>query len=428
MKENFLHYLWRYGLYDQEDLRTTGGEPVHVEDPGYPHQDGGPDFQNARVRIGPTLWAGNVEIHFRSSQWYEHGHHRDPAYKNVILHVVLQADRATIDPTGRSLETLELKQRIPDGLAFSYQRFMNAPKEQLPCEGMISEVPDIVIKEQLDRSAFERLERKGERIQRLWDLSGKDPRESFYRLLGRYFGGRVNATPFEQLMLRTPLRTLLRERDRLGGLEALLFGQAGFLEHEFRDRYPLRLKEEYRYLQSKYALRAMDPSGWRFLRLRPPDHPPVRIAQFAALIHSIGDPWNAFLKVVKGRSDMAIFQVEASSYWKDHHKFEKEREKKSPARVGKGMTRRLLINACIPFLFFYGKKVGDDASRERALELLEGLKPEEDRIQRKWKALGVFPDNASRSQGAIELMEAFCEPRKCLSCKIGDRILKKRAQ
>ncbi len=427
MKEEFLHYLWRYRLFREEGLCTTSGDPVKIEDPGYVHQDGGPDLQNARIRIGETLWAGNVEIHFRSSQWYEHEHHKDPAYDNVILHVVLEADRDCKTSSGVSIDALELKERIPEGLARAYQRFIDDRRTAIPCGPMIGEIPPLVLWNWVDRLALERLERKAERIQDLWELSERDPRETFYRLLARYFGGKVNAPAFEQLAFRTPMKLLVRYKDQLGSLEALLFGQAGFLDGEAKDPYMETRQEEYRFQRRVWGLRGMDPSAWRFLRLRPANFPTVRIAQFAAFLHRNGDPWKALEGASKDQQLLKIFDVEASEYWRDHYKFGKGRKRRTKAALGEQMKKNLLVNAVAPFLFFFGELWERDEWRERGVRILEGLGAEENAILRRWKKLGIEPENAFRSQGLIELKGSYCDTRNCLNCSIGDRILKKEA-
>ncbi len=427
MKEEFLHYLWRYRLYTRTDLRTRDGKPLQVEDAGYPHQDGGPDFQNARVRIGGLLWAGHVEIHFRSSQWYEHGHDQDPTYDNVVLHVVLQADQMTLTSKGSSLDTLELNGRIPEGLAQAYDRFINDRKKRIPCGNMLEGLSPLLIWSWIERVSMERVQRKAQRLNELWELCGKDLRSTFFCSLARYFGGRVNATPFEQLSIRTPLSVLLREKGSLRSLEALLFGQSGLLGDGEQDAYAADLFEEYRFLCKKYELRSMEASAWRFLRLRPADFPTLRIAQLAAFLHRYGDPWAAVPELGSEKDLEGIFEVSASDYWRFHCKFGKERKRKASGRVGKEMKRRLVINALVPFLFFYGEKWGRPERKEQALSILESLPPEEDRVQRQWKSLGIVPDNASRSQGTMELMESYCDPRNCLKCAIGHRIMKKEA-
>ena len=427
MKEEFLHYLWRYRLYFRSELHTTNGVDIQVVDVGHPHQDGGPDLHNARIRIGELLWAGHVEIHFRSSQWYEHGHHLDPAYDNVVLHVVLEADRVTKTSKGSDLDTLELKGRIPQGIAQAYEHFMNDRKKRIPCEDMLPDLPPLLVWSWVDRLSVERIQRKAERVRGIAEICGKDLRSTFFYLLARYFGGRVNATPFEQLCNRTPLRILLRERKSLRTLEALLFGQSGMLKEAEGSAYAKDLFLEYRFLQRKYGLRPMEASAWRFLRMRPADFPTLRIAQLAAFIHENGDPWTALPDLGQEKEVQHIFRVRTSEYWRFHYKFDRERKRKASGRVGQEMARRLVINALAPFLFFYGEERDQPERKEQAFKILEGMKPEEDRVQREWKRLGIIPDNASRSQGTMELMETYCDSRNCLKCAIGDRILKNQA-
>lgn len=107
--EQLLHYIWKHKIFPLRRLETTDGLSVEVIDPGLHNGDAGPDFFNAKVRIGGTMWVGNIEIHDRSSDWYTHGHHRDSRYDNVILHIAATIDSEVRTSNGNTLPQMRLE-------------------------------------------------------------------------------------------------------------------------------------------------------------------------------------------------------------------------------------------------------------------------------------------------------------------------------
>ncbi len=420
-KEAFLHYIWQFQRFHAQGARTTDGRPVNVIRQGIPHQDSGPDFQNARVRIADTLWAGNVEIHTRSSEWDAHGHQHDPAFNTVILHVVGKHDREVFTHRGWSLPTLELGERIPPSLWRNYHRLM-VSRKWVPCEGQLVSVRKLTWDHWLDRLLIERLQDKVKRIELLVTGAKGDQEEAFYRLLARHFGGKVNADPFERLATRTPLTFLARHRDRLFQLEAILFGQAGFLEGEFDEAYPTALQKEYLHLKRKGRLRGLDRSVWKFLRLRPANFPTVRLAQFAMLVHRETALFSRVMETSGTDALFDLFRPGTSHYWESHYVFGKT-SSFCPKSLGRETARRLVINVVVPFLFFHGYREGKVYHREKALAFLEELRGENDRIIRKWKELGIPVGNAYRSQALLQLKQHHCSAKKCLTCPIGEQLL-----
>ena len=285
MKEDLLHYVWRYQRFDFSDLKTTEGEPVQIQQIGEHNLHAGPDFTNARIKIGDTLWAGNVEMHLKSSDWLKHNHSADKAYKNVILHVVLNEDETIRRETGERIPCIELKKLIPNKLSKVYLKLLNN-EQWIPCQHHFYKVKEMTKMLWLDRLLVERLERKTAYVEELLEKNKNNWEETFYQIIARNFGFKTNAEPFEQLARSLPLITLAKHKNNLMQIEALLFGQAGLLEKDFEDEYPNKLKKEYLFLQKKHSLNPVQNESWKFLRMRPASFPTIRIAQFAQLIFS----------------------------------------------------------------------------------------------------------------------------------------------
>jgi len=421
MNEEFLSYIWKYRLYSP-DLHLVSGEPVDVVHPGDQNTDSGPDFFNSRVKIGTTLWAGNVEIHVAASDWYRHHHHTDHAYDSIILHVVYRNDLEAVSAAEKPLPTLELCRNINNETWQRYLRFMSS-RNWIPCENLIPSVDRIYINSWLERLLIERLDRKAARVQEALTLLENDWNLAFFRLLARNMGFNLNNQAFEALAASLSYRQLARHSDNLMQLEAIVFGQAGMLNGNYSDSYAVALKKEYEFLRSKFSLSSMDGHLWKFMRLHPGNFPTLRLSQFAAIIHRSYGMLMDLLEI----NDLSVyskaFNVSASEYWKDHYRFDKP-AKPGNRRLGAEAVNLLVINLVAPFLFHYGKVKGDSAFIEKALEVLTGSKGEDNTHIRRWKALGMETCSASTTQALLELKGNYCDRKKCLSCRIGIALLK----
>jgi len=421
MCEDFLQYIWQHRLYLPEGNLTADGESVETLQPGQLNTDAGPDFTDARLRIGDTLWAGCVEVHLHSSDWERHGHHADPAYNNVILHVVYRHDADTYNARRQKIPVMEL--HFDDRYYNNYHRLTDS-KSRIACHDELSIIDDFSLASWLERLAIERLEQKSEDIMQVYAATGNNWEETLYRRLARNFVFSLNALPFESLAKSLPFNTLLKHRDYLLPVESILFGQAGMLaDTDITDSYYVELQKEYQYLRKKLSLEPIDRFLWKFLRLRPINFPTLRIAQFAGLIY--GNE-HLFSQITEAKSVDAIeklFDLKASAYWDTHYVFGKE----SPRRVksfGKTAIRAILINTVVPFLFVYGKARGNEEFSTRAVNLLESLPAERNAILAQWEALGVKNPNAFASQALLQLNNGYCQPKRCLQCAIGNRIVR----
>lgn len=421
LHEDLLHYVWRFDRFDRQALTTTQGEPVQILELGHYNRYSGPDFLNARIRIGDTLWVGNVEMHLYASEWEAHRHTADPAYQNVILHVVLDEDVPVISRLGERIPCVELRKRIPAGLSSMYQRLLHSA-HWVPCQHQLHTVPGITRSLWLDRLMIERLEKRTLRWAERLEANAGDWEETFYQALAQGLGGHVNAQPFELLARSLPLGLLLRYRHSRFQMEALLFGQAGLLSEHFEDEYPSRLLKEYRFLRQKHELTPLPEGMWKFMRMRPANFPTIRVAQLAALLHQSGALFGKALVAANLTEVEHMFEVKLSNYWQDHYTFGKVADHK-PKALGRSAIHLLVINTLAPMLFLYGKRQGDERHQSRALALLEETPAEHNAIIQEWNRLGLSAASAYHSQALLELKNNYCDQKRCLHCAIGSAIV-----
>lgn len=424
--EKLLHYIWKQRILPLGTLATTRGLPVEVIDPGLHNHDAGPDFFNAKVRIGGTLWVGNVEIHLRATDWLRHRHDTDPAYDSVVLHVVAEADTDVCTSAGRVLPQLVLP--VPDEVRAHYAELCRT--EDYPrCWRIIPQVPQLRVHSWMSALLFERLnERAAKCLARLQAAQG-DWERTAWVTLARNFGFGLNGDAFEQWATRLPLHACAKHRDDLLQLEALFMGTAGLLQAEAvppsareaasADAYFRRLQSEYAYLAHKFELPAPMPYQlWRYLRLRPQNFPHLRLAQLAQLYHQ---GTGGFASLTQAATRQALHQVldtAPSDYWQRHYLFGLE-ARKSEKRLSAASRDLLIINTVVPLLFAHGIKTADDQEQERAIQLLEQLKPENNFIIRQWQQCGLQVESAADSQALIQLKRSYCDRSECLRCRFG---------
>ena len=422
--EDFLHYVWKFRLFDRVDLRTNHGEELEIFSVGLHNSDSGPDFQNARIRIADTVWAGNVEVHLSSSDWQKHGHTTDNAYENVILHVVYRDDVPLVLPGGRRVPTLELHKRIPDELYNRYHRLIFGKKTIIPCEANIGLVDSLTLHNWLTRVLVERLEKKSVDVIAALNSNKGDWEETFYQFLAANFGFKINALPFELMARSLPQIILAKHKNNTLQVEALIFGQAGFLEDELKDDYPRCLQEEYSFLQKKYNLQPVEKHLWKFMRLRPANFPNIRLAQFAALVIQSNHLFSKLLEINDVKTLKGLFSsVKINAYWENHFRFDVE-SPPAPKNLGEGSVDILMLNTMALFLFSYGKHHQLQRYITRSLQLLEHLPAENNKITADFSNLGVKIKTAFESQAIIELKNNYCNYKKCLICAVGNKILK----
>ncbi|HCW05771.1 MAG TPA: DUF2851 domain-containing protein [Cytophagales bacterium] len=422
MNESFLHYLWQFQYFDKSELVTSQGESLSVLKTGILNSNAGPDFFNAKIKIGDIDWVGNVEIHVKSSDWLAHHHEIDSAYDNVILHLVWENDKP-IFHKNRELPTLELKARVADSIIKEYKRLISNPAA-IACEKSFTKVDPIIKHSMLDKALMQRLEIKANNINELLKINLRDWDETTYQLLARNFGFKINADPFFQLSKTLPYK-IIQKQNSLLQVEALLFGQAGILETKTKDEYISLLHREYHLLAQKYSLNnsRLNAAQWRFLRLRPSNFPTLRLSQLAAIVFASKNIFSKLIEVEIYESLKKIFEVDQSDYWKTHYRFGPKAKGAVP-KIGESSIENIVINTVVPLLVAYGKDKDEQRYIDKAVDLLQQIPAEANKITRTWNELGLSIKNAFDSQALIELHNNFCQKRQCLNCNIGVSILK----
>ena len=420
MNEEFLQYVWKHQLFNKDKLVLSSGEKFEIIHQGQWNFDAGPDFFNAKVKIGDTLWAGNIEIHLNSSDWNKHQHQIDLAYNNVILHVVTNHDMEIVNQLGNPIPTFILQYK--HSVFENYNQLIN--KSSWPaCSETFSQVNNVYVALAIQSLVVERLEHKIQPILKLLKDNKNDWNETFYQLLASSFGFKTNALPFEMIARSLPVKILTKHKNNLFQLEALLFGQSGMLNQQLLgDDYFLKLRNEYSHLAAKYQLHGLEGHLWKFLRLRPSNFPTIRIAQFAKLIFNSSSLLSKVIETETIDELMKFFDAEASEYWSTHYHFNHS-SKMQAKRIGNTSKIILLINTVVPFLFVYGKENNKPELKDRAFQFLEQLPVEKNFITKRWAELGLIAVNAADSQALIQLKNVYCENKKCLNCKIGTKVI-----
>lgn len=417
--EQLLHYVWKHRLF-QSELKTTDGIPLEILDVGLHNTDEGPDFFNAKVKVGDRTWIGNIEIHKSSDDWYKHKHDKNSVYNSVILHVVEFATAEVNNEAGLPIPQCEIKysQHIKDNIDF----LLNSDVS-LPCCNYLKEFPSIHLQGWLNALLLERQERKAGDIQRLLDRFNSSWTDVFYVALSRSMGFGLNSDAFERLALSLPLNYILKQGDNPLQIEALLLGQSGMLDDSNSpDEYTKKLQQEYNFLKTKYSLKPLDKKIFRKLRIRPTSSPHIRIAQLASLLLNIQGLFSKILECKDLGQIRLLFHVNASEYWQTHYQLGEESPRKNKY-IGDASLDVMIINAVVPIVFAYGRRLNDESYMDRAFDFLEKIKPESNSIIKQFALYGVRSKNAYDTQALIQLKREYCEKRKCLYCRVGYRLL-----
>lgn len=420
MNERLLQFIWQFQYFNRQELFTVQGDSLLIERPGTWNHHQGPDFSSAAIRIGITRWAGNIELHLRSSDWYKHGHGKDNYYNNIILHVVWEDDAVVLDSNDNQVPTLILAPRVPKILLERYAQMMGT-LVAVPCQSFLPALGELGWSAWKERLAAERLERRSAHILELLKHQNNHWEEVYWQKMAGSFGIRVNTAVFELVAASLPVTLLAKHRNQLLQLEALLLGQANLLSGKFHDDYGLRLQLEYRFLKKKYGLIQVSRQP-AFLRMRPAGFPTIRLAQLAMLVYTGASQFVYITEVTSLPEIVKHFAVTASEYWNGHYRFDEPAVIK-PKHLGRDMAENILINTVIPMLFAYGFHKGEELYKDRAIQWLYQLPAEYNQITKGWMASGVSNRCALDSQALIELTNHYCINRRCLDCAVGNRIL-----
>ncbi|MGB4849838.1 MAG: DUF2851 family protein [Saprospiraceae bacterium] len=422
MQEQLLHFIWHRKLFNQEELKTTESNAVEILQTGIPNRDQGPDFLQSRIRIDDQVWAGHVEIHIRSSEWYLHRHDQDTHYNNVILHVVWIEDQPVFTSAGTRIPCIELAERVDRILLDRYHHLMNN-EEWVPCASSLASVASITRTSWLERLMSERLESKTENIHKILERCGHDWEQAFFVVLSRQLGAPANSDAMESLALKLPLKVLRKHGDRTDQIEALLFGVAGMLTKEMSTGYPASLKKEFDFLKIKYGIQPMPSLRWKFMRMRPVHFPTIRLAQLARIVADTPQ-FISLLTDIESPEDWIkrFMVVPDQDYWNDHYHFKNDAPPVTK-RLGKETAHALVINLVAPFMFVYAKMQGLQNMKERAVHLLSQMPGEKNAVIKGWESCGWKAEDAGQTQAMLHLKKNYCDMRRCLHCAIGLKVM-----
>ncbi len=423
MQEDFLHYLWKHKKFDFKTLKSEGGEAIEILSVGEHNLNSGPDFFNAKLKIGEQLWAGNVEIHVKSSDWFLHHHEKDKAYDNVILHVVWEYDTDVFRKNNTVISTLNLKTYLPTELINNYKNLFSKQNTWINCENDFASINDFTLNNWLERLYFERLERKATTIELLLKESKNDWEGVLFKMLAKNFGLKVNGDSFLSLANSVDFSIIRKVQSNQQTLEALFFGQAGLLDDDIQNGYYQALVNDYSFLKQKFQIENDSVLPLQFFRLRPPNFPTIRLSQLASLYHQ---HYNLFskmitIKTLDGFYD--LFKLNTSTFWVSHYTFQKE-SKLSTKTISKSFIDLLLINTILPIKFCYAKQKGETID-DAILELISKIKSEKNNIVDAYHRLKPISKSALQSQSLIQLKTEYCDKNKCLKCAVGNILLSK---
>ena len=423
MQEDFLHYIWKHKKFDVSNIKSSSDETIEIVSVGQHNLNSGPDFFNAQLKIGSQLWAGNVEIHIKSSDWFLHNHETDSNYDNVILHVVWEHDTEVFRKNNSSIPVLELKDYVSKSAINNYEKLFSKAQKWINCEDDFAEVDDFKIQNWLERLYFERLERKSDDIEQLLKESKNDWEAVLFKMLAKNFGLKVNGDAFLSMANSFDFSIVRKTQSNRMALESLFFGQSGLLEVQIQNGNYLELKKEYQFLIQKFKLSNKNVAPVQFFRLRPPNFPTIRLSQLASLYH---EHQNIFSKIIEAKTIdefYSLFSVGTSSFWESHYTFEKS-SKSSKKVLTKSFIDLLLINTIIPIKFSHAKQHGKQID-DTIVKLIQQIKSEKNSIVEKFNSLKKVSTTALQSQGLLQLKNNYCDKNKCLQCTIGNSLLNK---
>lgn len=420
MNEEFLYYLWTYKLMNNK-LKTTTGSDVIIHSPGQRNYDAGPDFFNAIIDIGPTKWAGNIEIHVNASDWFKHNHDRDNNYDNIIIHIVYNNDVSIKRKSGDIIPALELKNQFQKQFFKLYSKLVLSI-DDISCSGELQNIKTITKIQWFERLAFDRLQNKSQKVQELLNTTNGDFFEVALQKIARSFGYSVNADAMEQLAKSIGHKIILKHSTNRLQLESLFFGASGLINNTQNGKYPTFIKTEYKYLKSKYKIKNSSNKVWKFMRMRPANFPTIRISQMSGVLYNISGDLTQLFELDDINKLRKLLSSKASKYWETHYRFGNEVSSRVK-KIGPTTIDIIILNTIIPLVFSYGKITGKQVYIDRVINWSSKIKPENNKITRKFKSLGVDTDNALDSQAIIELYNSYCKEKQCLKCMFGQKII-----
>jgi len=423
MLEELLVYVWQYKLFSNFDFYSTNGKRIEIISSGTRNHDSGPDFFNGKIRIGGQLWAGNIEIHVNSSDWIKHKHQNDKAYNNVILHVVYNHDKE-IEVAGWKLPVLELKNYISESVINNYNSLTAPSKSFLHCIKSNNLNHDFEYENWIDSIYLKRIEDKLQIINNQLEITVSHWEQVLFRTIARSFGLKLNGDAFTYFASSFDYKYFQNISNNANSVEALFFGQAGFLDDDFDDEYFVNLKKEYQFLKSKFTLTPIHKSQFKFFRTRPANFPTIRLAQLASFYSKHPNLFSKIIECENIESIKDLFEIDVNEFWKTHYNFKSE-SKKNDRTLTDSFIELVIINSIIPIRIAYFKAISNFDKVEESIELANNIKKEKNKIISEFENAGWKVDNAKDTQALLYLKNNYCDRNKCLNCLIGKRILEK---
>lgn len=418
MTEKLLQFIWQFQYFNTKELHVESGEKLQIIFPGQHNLHQGPDFLEAKIKIGNTILVGNIELHVQASDWHKHSHEGDKNYNNIVLHVVWQNDAGGTLP---DIPCLSVENRVSKWMLARYEQLMQSSLF-VPCEKILQQVKEIIWVSWKHRLLAERLRRKSELVEQFLQQNNHHWEETFWWMLAKNFGIKVNGEAFEAMARSITVGILAKHKNQIHQLEAMLLGQCGLLENHFSENYPQMLQKEYRFLKNKYALQPIHMQV-HFLRMRPGNFPSVRLAQLAMLIHQSHHLFSKIKEMQTVAEAKKILSVTANDYWDHHYVFDETSPFKKKT-LGRQMTENIITNTMVPILFAYGHLHQEAANKEKAIKWLDELPSEKNNITDRWADTGIAHANAFDSQSLIELKTEYCDKKRCLECAVGNSLMK----
>lgn len=420
IREDLLHFIWKTLTQKQQKFTGTKGEKINISSAGFHNQHEGPDFKEAELIIDGQKWFGNIEIHCKSSDWSIHQHSKDPNYANILLHVVYLHDEEIHLPDGSRIPVIELRNSIDKNSLENFQSLM-LNSLGIPCKNLIKEVKPVYLSLQLNQAALGRLNSKAESWLTAVEREKGNWNKVFYQKLVENFGFKTNSKPMQELAKSLPFEVISKHYSNIHQLNALLFGMAGLLNSN--SDYCAELSEEFNFLQKKYQLKPIKYLDWKTAKTRPANYPHIRLAQLAELLSKEENLFNKCIAIKDANELIQLFRVRANEYWVKHYAFGKERKKKIDPIIGESSLHVLLINTVAQAIFSYGIYIQKEEVKNRALELLQALPSENNKIVREFKKLGFVVGSSLESQGILHQNKSYCTKKECYNCQIGQQIL-----
>lgn len=419
MNDAFIKFVWQYGRFDKKNLCTQTGEPIEIISAGTPNPKSGPDFTGATLRIGKDLWKGGIVVQVDGGDWYSRQHDFNANYSNVILSVSFRNVLPASNIGGRQIPTLELNGKIPAEFIDFYNDLMKS-RSVLSCQESFNGFDKLTLIALRDRLITERLEIRSGEIFRILDDVEWDWDMAFYKLLIRYYGDGIATVNFKELSRMLNYEVLLENKQSIFSCEAMIFGQAGLLDGEFKDSYPKILQDQFNDLRMVYDLEVMDPEAWN--NSTPAAGPKVAqiLAQLAWMINNEELAFQHFLEAAEPAR--MVRHVRHSFYWDDHIGFDQPVNGERPAPVN-DPSQRLMINVITPAIYAYGKAMGVPDICLHTLDILHEMEPEVNRKTALLSSINLPIRSAADSQAGGHLMNSYCINKLCLSCPVGRLIM-----